>query len=327
MFKKGISAAAILAATTSLAFAGGPEVPPAPAYVGGFYLGVGLSRDDIRADFHFDQALMTAGQLSPESDLKINSGATGWNGQLMLGYGHVWDNEYYLGAEIWGDYSSLSATQWRFLIQIPEGPNTSYSRVNFKLTSPWTFGFALMPGYYAAPGSLFYARLAYVNTEFNLFGNAVVIPGSPSSQPWPTFRKNESGFQFGVGTDTQVGRHLSFREEYVWQTYGNLSKTQTTNPEANGDCYINSVKIEPVMENFNFALIYRFATQGNAPDLSAAPAHVGGHFYAGLAGSRDNIFSYADYRISRFRPNANGPFQPTDPTTTFYNADSGFNEV
>jgi opacity protein-like surface antigen len=57
----------------------------------------------------------------------------------------------------------------------------------------------------------------------------------------------------------------------------------------------NDLRANPETGKYNLAAVYYFSRQGNAPDLHAAPTHVGGHFYAGLNGSYEEAYSHSDY--------------------------------
>ena len=116
MLKKGIVAAALIAATSAV-YAGGPEVPP-PAFIGGVYMDVGLSRDNVSDNYSqatnrsfnvFDPvdgaAIDTI--VGPTFLSRAAAGAPGWDGFVGFGVNYVWDNEWSLGLELFGDARAL----------------------------------------------------------------------------------------------------------------------------------------------------------------------------------------------------------------------------
>lgn len=316
MLKQGIATAALLAATSSI-YAGGPEAPPPPTFIGGAYVDVGLSRDDIYDRFRRSMSTSTTilDGITTVSTMpttySLDAGAPGFDGFVGLGYSHVWANQWALGAEIFGDVSSANGTQFE-----RSGVNaiTGETAANYlNLRAKYSFGVSLMPGYFVAPGSLYFLELGYVNTAFKLtgfpvpaagnLGNNAALGNDALDSSWfsanPNRRVNQSGFRVGFGTNTQVGSHVAVREEYVWESYGSFSASRNfTNLPSEGLATTgvdNTVKVSPNISKFNLAAVYYFARQGNAPDLNTAPAHVGGNFYAGLNGSYDEFYSHADF--------------------------------
>jgi opacity protein-like surface antigen len=322
MLRKGIAAAALIAASTSV-FAGGPDVPP-PAYIGGVYVDVGLSRDDVvdayRQAFTFTETAPdqtgTTIVRGPNATYRADAGAPGWDGLIGFGYNYVWDNEWSFGFELFGDISSAHGTQFESKqVNLITGLTTNSSE---SLRVERTGGVSLLPGYFVAPGSLYFMELGYVNSEFDLRGfpnpytnspviNFRTVSGNPSREV------DESGFRIGFGTNTQVGTHVAIRQEYIWETYGNVNArrdvTRTTDDVQGAivtSNYTNGVRVSPDIGKYNLAAVYYFARQGNAPDLNTAPAHVGGHFYVGLNGSYDEAYSQASYWSERTTATTNG---------------------
>lgn len=328
MLKKGIAAAALMAVTSSV-FAGGPEAPP-PAYIGGAYVAVGLSRDDVVDSYRQyitttnsasltvrDVVTSSATSVGPNLATRIDAGAPGWDGFLSLGYNYVWDNEWSVGLELFGDVSSAHGTQVEASsVDFIGGNVTGINAVS--LRAERTFGVSLLPGYYVAPGSLYFLELGYVNSEFKFNGFPRQYPGTfvTPNLGVPSREEDESGFRLGAGTTTQVGDHVAIRQEYVWETYGNVSASTNFGATLSVPLEIgtitastnlnNRVRVSPNITKYNLAAVYYFARQGNSTDLNSTPAHVGGNFYAGLNGSYDEAYSHATYFSNRTTTNVDG---------------------
>jgi opacity protein-like surface antigen len=280
MFKKGITAFVFIAATSSV-YAGGPEV--APPYVGGAYVDVGLSYDNLRNYWRRNTRLSFDSDIVSNLIYRVDSGAQGWDGFLGVGYQYAWNDGWSLGAEVFGDLSSLHGTQLE--INPLEDVSSGLTVRNYgNLRVRHTLGVSLLPGYYVARGSLFFVDIGYANSEFEMFN----FSAQPSRE------SNDSGFRLGFGVNTQVGGHFAVKQEYVWETYQALyGDTQVS---ADSFLYNTNIKSNPTVEKYNLAAVYYFAQQGNAPDLHVAPAHVGGHFYVGVSDARDEAVSQALYR-------------------------------
>jgi opacity protein-like surface antigen len=308
MLRKGIAAAALIAASTSI-FAGGIEV--APAYIGGAYVDVGLSRDDVVDSYrqvnNFNISLTVDNELrsdirGPNDIYRIDAGAPGWDGFVGVGYNYVWGNEWSVGLEVFGDLSSAHGTQLETrTVNLITGSST-VSNETLRMTH--SIGVSLMPGYFVAPGSLYFMELGYVNSEFEL--NGYPRPYSGSFYGNPSRESDQSGFRLGFGTTTQVGSHVAVRQEYVWEFYGNVNASNAfafrTPPPSNTIVAFDgarSARVSPDVGKYNLAAVYYFARQGNSPDMNTAPAHVGGHFYAGLNGSYDEVYSHGAYSSTR----------------------------
>jgi opacity protein-like surface antigen len=318
MLKKGMAVALIAAASS--AYAGGPEVPAPVIYVGGAYVDVGLSHDDLQNYWirsgsrsvtnTFDGN--TINYRVPEPVYKIDSGAKGWDGFLGFGYHYVWNREWSLGFEIFGDLTSLNGTQFvRKIDNRITGDKTVIYQSRMRVNE--TVGVSIFPGYYVAPGSLYFLDIGYVNTEFKINGfpaRSAANIGEPSGYEY------ESGSRLGFGVNTQVGRHFAVRQEYLWENYENPTFTNYLNTRSSDDLIgvvtLNAnrrVKTSPEIEKYNVAAVYYFTKQGNATDLNTAPARVGGQAYFGINMGRDEALMNSGYWDSHTLIFANNALQ------------------
>ena len=291
MFKKCLLAAAILAATSSIALANGGSFVPPPHHCGDFYIGAGISSDMSFLDTELEQIRYDpASAINPTiiTIRKKDYGADGWNGELLAGYGHTFMNNIYLGGEIFGQYSSARGSIAGYNATLFSSGSTTVEDESAKIQR--TLGIAIAPGYRVAPGSLFYGRVGYINTRFeaNFVGNSVPYSPFTHNAGLQSFDKNANGLQLGLGVNTQVSNHISIQEGYNWNFYQKFSETIITT-DTTGMFQVKTVPFNPVLEQFNLNFIYHFAPNPNdIPDHNSPPAHVGHQFYVGLLGSRDN---------------------------------------
>lgn len=142
---------------------------------------------------------------------KVNP--TGFLGGLYAGYGHYFDI-FYIGAEIFGDYSS--ATTGYSLIA-PTGGALA-ATYNVRLTARGVYGAGLVPGIKVNDNTLIYGRADYSRT--NLVSNETATGGgftvTDNVAQWV------GGFRYGVGIETQVWGPLSIRGEYTHTSYGSF---------------------------------------------------------------------------------------------------------
>ena len=149
--------------------------------MGGPYVSVGISRDDIRNNFYrsFDYTNVYTGYSAPSTRFNLDSGASAWDGFLALGFNHVWNNALSLGVEVFGDISNANREQ----LGVNEDINLLGGSIlgsSYQLSAPYSMGLSFLPGFYAAPGSLIFIDIGYVNTQFRLMVSGVL--GSLSLQ-------------------------------------------------------------------------------------------------------------------------------------------------
>ena len=143
----------------------------------------------------------------------------GTEGTLSLGLAHLWKQRFYLAGEVFGGDSVKLKTYG--------GTATTVKDVR----SSWSYGFDLLPGLMVNDYSLVYARGGVINTEFEGTTPSGVKTGHPT------------GWQVGLGGQTNVYKNLDARLEYVYSLYPNQ-----TDPNIN-----------KIFTNlFNFGLVYKF---------------------------------------------------------------------
>lgn len=120
----------------------------------------------------------------------------GFSGILSAGYGSLWD-QFYLAGEIFGGWTgSLKNLE-------DQATNTYSARYNS------SYGISILPGYMITNTVLGYARLSALRTHFN---NA---PGT----------SNTTGYQIGLGLQTNVYQNWDLRGEYDYTRYNSVSSS------------------------------------------------------------------------------------------------------
>lgn len=297
MIKQGITVAAVLAATlgfTGVTVAGGPEIAPeAPGYLSGFYMGLGAGYDAgvIRAqNFTGRRSFLADGSLLYSDSRYGDMGLLGYNAELFAGYGWNFYDRYYLGGEIFGSVNSTNG-DYKNEFDRSSRPNEIDLFVeNNNLKMQNTFGIGAILGYYAAPGSMLYIRGDYVNSNFKLVTSEITSPFVSPRGLSPSFNRNVSGGQFGVGVNTRVSQYISVREEYTWAGYGNINFADAVT-RLNGDSDSFNGRFSPQVESYKLSANYYFMPDGRGPDHFAAPLHPGVEYYAGIGASREGLWS------------------------------------
>ena len=184
MFNKLLVATVVMAASSSIAFAGAgykgerdlkAEMPPCPTYqyTSGPYIGLSVGP-------------------------RVNYTGTpttyvGIEGTLSLGYGMMLSPSWYLAAELLGADSA----------QIKDYRASTPGHGGVR--SSWSWGGSVIPGVMVTDYTLGYIRLGGVSTRFMDQGS------------------NKGGWQVGLGGQTAVAPNWDLRGEYVYTGYSSVS--------------------------------------------------------------------------------------------------------
>ncbi len=224
--KQVLTAALVLAASTSLAFAknykgenykGEVECPAPAMLMGGFYLGAQVGYDV------YDGKVTT-----PVSSAKMF--VPGWLGGLFLGYGQYFTN-WYLGGEIFGNWANANNSE----------NNPSYY-TKFQANS--NYGLSILPGIKVNDTTLAYLRLGW--NWANVKGratNKTVVPNVSGSNT-----KTVNGFQWGLGMETLIVGNWSVRGEYNYTSFNSFHANTPT-----------GVKFSPTDNQVLLGVVYHFA--------------------------------------------------------------------
>jgi opacity protein-like surface antigen len=195
MFRKLIIASAVLAATSSLAFAANykgdykgeaapaPCPPSGPNFVAAPYLGVAVG------------SMVNSGDGSYRS----------LNAQLFGGYGAMLNESWYLAGEIFGTPGNA---------KISDRPNSA-TATTYSYKTSWDWGLSIIPGYMLNNSTMAYLRGGWVQTRFN---------GSNVSQ-------TKSGWQLGAGMETAIAQNWDLRGEYVYSRFKNVNNLGNVNSD------------------------------------------------------------------------------------------------
>ncbi len=135
----------------------------------------------------------------------------GFTGTLSAGWGQVWNNQWYLAGEFFGGSN----------IKMKSGSTLG----NFtSVDSTWNWGFDVLPGIMLNERVLGYARVGVISTHFNVIS------------------ETKTGWQVGVGGQTNVYQNLDLRGEYIYSQYSDIDFVGT-----------------PRTNQFQVGLIYKFA--------------------------------------------------------------------
>lgn len=180
----------------------------------GVYVGAGVGSDTV--DFTM-RARVTRPNASfaPDFDVinKAHLSATGIFGTLFVGINRVYNNIFYLAAEINGNLSTTASTGFN-----REFVNGTFSDTSIKIKN--SLGISLLPGYQFTPNTLFYGRLGLTNSEFKVNTSDISLAN---------FSKRRNGFRYGLGIQQSITQRLAVRMDYSRINYKSI-KTDTLDP-------------------------------------------------------------------------------------------------
>lgn len=148
----------------------------------------------------------------------------GANFTLSGGYGHLWNQWFYLGGEVFG---SNTVRMKNYGVEFIPG---RFSLSNVRTS--WSYGFDAIPGIMINEKTLGYLRGGVVNTTFQI------------ATDFASQEEHSTGWRAGAGVQTNVYKNLDLRLEYVYNQF-----YRQTQPVNWGHPHINM---------FNLGLAYRF---------------------------------------------------------------------
>lgn len=212
----------------------------------GFYVGIGASYDSYRIRNSL-YTVNTAGAITNPSTHEV-IGATGWNGELELGYGRYFD-QFYLGAELAAAISNAEAKATSIDI---DGDVDASQRVRARDS----YSASLIGGVKLSEASLAYIRAGYINTKFR--ANTVIEGDELSAAVSESVSKRKGGGVFGVGIETYLADNLSLRGEFDHACYKSFSLNHFP-PVLGVTTPIAVSKFKPSNNSYTLSLIYHFA--------------------------------------------------------------------
>jgi outer membrane immunogenic protein len=218
----------LLVSATGLAYAKGPyrnvpdfkcEVPSnpcpcPPSLMDGFYFGGDVGYDIITSRARFDRS----GNILLHDSFVISGNprlaATGWDGGLFAGYGKYFgcDCNFYLGGEIWGNWSSASDS---LNITTPNG------NAHFRVRANGDVGIGILPGIKLNHATLGYLRLGYDWGRVKSNGNITVFTPAPLTFSNSGNNNNQNGWVVGFGLESLIVDNWSLRAEADYLSFNN----------------------------------------------------------------------------------------------------------
>ncbi len=197
--------------------------PPIYSLLGGFYAGVSLGYEGFqikRNPWVMDDRIGS-----------LNTHANGWNGRLFGGYGKYFNNNYYLGGELFLGTSGASGK---------DSLSTSGFQYDGKFSAGTSFGASLLPGVKLTNnGPLLYGRLGYIDTDLKVQDWS----GSTGSN----YSHWTGGYNLGLGVEMPIYGKVTGRLEYDYINYNSFNN--------NG---ITGSKNSPADNRGSFDLSYHF---------------------------------------------------------------------
>ena len=217
-FKKLLLANLILAATANVAFAnGGSFVPPPAGHFGGFYVGLGASRDFDHFDVNNFYLYGTCCIGAQGKEKSFDSSATGYNGKLLAGYEVTFPDRLTLAIEPFVAISSarsrysLSPTDF-FNNQVSLGvanPIIDSGTATFRVKD--SFGVSILPGIWLTDRARFFTRLGWIDSQFRLQDSSSAGAGVLTGFFPISLSRYENGIEFGFGLESYLTPRFSIR--------------------------------------------------------------------------------------------------------------------
>lgn len=275
MFKKALIASAVLAATSTVAFANGgtyTPVPAEPAHVSDCYIGIAISADagifDVKDRFRAFDAWHTD-RLEFQEIHDWDQGLQGVDGEIYAGVGWLFDDHYYLGGEVFASVTSNDGDHENFFEEPGEFSQTFHQEVDVD----HTYGISFIPGIKISDSTLLYGRIGWEASRFKYREHLVQSPvfdGGPF--PFDDTSRTEGGLQLGVGLRAMVTNNVDIRGEYDWNRYSSFNGHVTSAgpielPDASQaqgghhhDEFIvrRDVRVRPTIHQFKLGVSYHF---------------------------------------------------------------------
>lgn len=223
MFKKTLAISALAFSFLS-AYAGGPEIPPPPSCLDGFYAGAGGGlvsgvfdqRTDLDIDF---ESGLFVGHYPVR---KYNTVVKG-TADLFVGYGQSFDI-FYAGLEGGGDVSDLHKDTDTVIVENNIGQTIVTQTTRIK-TNDFEGFIEGRLGVHLTPMSLLYGRIGAafnrlkLETVHDVSGYEIGVPyyGEGGSR-----RKSVTGLRTGGGFEQCLSSNWSVRADYIYTDYGSI---------------------------------------------------------------------------------------------------------
>jgi opacity protein-like surface antigen len=157
---------------------------------------------------------------------------------LSGGYGHLWNQRYYLAGEVFGSDSVRLKNV---------GPQ--FSPIN-NVRTTWSYGVDALPGIMLNDHTLGYLRVGYARTELDIKTSS----NFPNTRSDYVYKTQVNGLRLGLGMQTNIYKNLDLRGEFVFTQYGHLNIHSYTTSGFNS---FNLTDRTHAMQG-NIGLVYKF---------------------------------------------------------------------
>lgn len=216
----------MLLAGAAVAGTATPITSPAPSsYLSqGIYVGGAIGYDYAQSKHNFDDVFIVSHGISTFEG-QYKSAGSGFAGGVFIGYGKMWTERLYLGAEafIYGNTTKLNTIA--FYDHFHE-EHIDRGGISDSLSIKNNFGVSILPGIKINPSTLAYFRVSY--TQVAISGNESSIlydkgSGIPETITPFAFPSTHRGYNYGVGLESAITSHLSLRGDVVHANYGRFT--------------------------------------------------------------------------------------------------------
>ncbi len=242
---KALTVAMILASTTGMVFAKGYKgdykgeaCPPPQMLKTGWYLGAQVGYDSYRVR---NNLTGTINAINYAANPVING--TGWVGGLMLGYGMMMNEWFYLGGELFGNVSGVDQNM---SMNVTDGVTSS---INTKFQVNSNYGLGVLPGIKMTDSTLTYVRLGWNWANIKQSANVVDNTVAPALVASGSKTNTANGFVFGVGMETLIVDNWSLRGEFDHTWYNNFNVAAGA---------LGSASVNPSDNQYMLAVLYHF---------------------------------------------------------------------
>lgn len=301
------SALTALLCASSVALAGGPEIIVEPDYFSGFYIGgtgaLQHATFDSNSALTLDEPISILGGLGIIPPINIIAPGTIANndtdgesldgfGGIQGGFGKVFNHQWYLGIQgfgQWGSQSdtSVNSTQVPFtLLGVLNNVATATSTTKVKIEN--NYGVAAKLGYVVAPRTMVYGKVGASWTDLEVTNTASVANNFDVSLIVNLLNVNTFASTSNSESDTKVGLLLGIGfEQFVYQDlvsvnveydYVNYGSVDTGPTQLSGQTTITTPFIAAPLFTIPFTPVISSSASG---DATVSSILAGINFYFG----------------------------------------------
>lgn len=202
----------------------------------GFYAGAGLggseSNFDMKQTFNLNPAVGGSQIFNITGTNNSDATDNSWLGNINIGYGHVFNQKFFLGVEADANFQNLE-TDVNRSIQESQSVLSIQAKSRTKLHN--ALSLTLDPGFVFHQNTLFYGKIGPAwgdfSTKSSVAYSQTINPGTTlTANPSASDSGYESGLLLGLGMEHYVSKALSLKLEYTHINYGGID-TGNSAPE------------------------------------------------------------------------------------------------